>query len=308
LRYTDERQHTVTSVFGNPLPNAYTSFEKPTWRLALDHQFAADVHGYVSYNRGIRAGGFDLLPPGLGQTAFFPETLDAFEVGMKSELIDHKLRFNASVFDYEYKDIQVQTVPAGSGGIVETSNAAKARINGLDVDFEALLTKGLTLSGGFTQIFQGKYEDFKSTAVFGASPLTPFPPGYCQANSPPGSCLIDASGNPVIRTPKFSGNLSPSYRMYSAVGTFPISVTLYHNSGFAWEAADRFRQDAYTLLNASFGWTSTDNRYGVSLWGYNLTNKYYLSSGVASSLGDLTIPAAPRTYGITVSGKFGGGQ
>jgi iron complex outermembrane recepter protein len=305
LRYTDEKQHSETSVFGNPLPNSSTSFGKMTWRLALDHAYTDDVHTYLSYNRGIKAGGFDLLPPGLGQKPFFPETLDAYEVGLKSQLFNRSLRFNAALFDYEYKNIQVQTVASGTAGVVSTFNAAKARVTGLDVDFEAALAKGFTLSGGFTALFQAKYLTFKDNAVFGASPVVPLPAGFCQASSPPGTCLIDASGHPLIRTPKFSGNLTGTYEIASTVGAFPLSLTVTHSNSYPYEAANRLRQDSYTLLNASLGWTSNDGRYGITLWGNNLSNKYYLQSGVSTALGDLTIPAPPRTYGINFKVKLG---
>jgi iron complex outermembrane receptor protein len=131
-------------------------------------------------------------------------------------------------------------------------------------------------------------------------------PSYCSSPTPGTPCLIDASGNPTIHTPKFTGNLTAAYDIISSVGKFPLSITASYNSGFAFSTDDRLRQPSYTLLNAAAGWVTLDGKYGVTLWGSNLANKYYLEQGVPSSLGDLTAPAAPRTYGVTLKAKFGG--
>jgi iron complex outermembrane receptor protein len=291
LRYTHERQSQFAKVFGSEVPAPKDrGFDEPTWRLALDHGFSDDVHAYISYNRGVKGGGFDLLSP--GADGYDPETLDAYEIGLKSEWFDNRVRVNVAYFYYDYKDIQVQVIPAGQGGgIVQTTNAAAATIQGLDVDFQLALVDNLTISGGFTAA-KGEYDDFPSTTAYSAGP------GLPQE--------IDASGNDTIRMPKFDGNLSATYEIPSTVGTFPVSITYSHTGKFYFGADNRLQQDAYGLLNASIGWTSVDERYGLSFWGRNLTDEYYLVQGVPSSTGDLTAPGAPRTYGVTVSAKFGG--
>jgi iron complex outermembrane receptor protein len=290
-RYTDEDQKSESEVFGSPIPDVKRGFKKWTWRLAADHAFTDDIHAYVSYNRGVKGGGFDLLSPFSG--GYDPEVLDAYELGIKTKLLDNRLRLNAALFRYDYKNIQVQVIPAGTGGIVATTNAAEARVKGLDVDFEFRPMNDFGLSGGFA-IVDGKYLDFKDTVAYPASPL----------DGPP--TLIDASGNRTVRTPRFTGNLTADYRVQSSVGEFPLSVTISRNSGFFFGSDNRLKQPAFTMINASAGWTSDDERYGLTLWGRNLTDKHTLTQGVPSGFGDLTAPAAPRTYGVTLRTKLGG--
>jgi iron complex outermembrane recepter protein len=138
LRYTVERRDIRGSeTLGFPdqssivIPDAqHKIFDKPTWRIALDHHFTPDVMGYVSYNRGFKSGGFnDSLFP---TTEFSPEVLDAYEFGEKATLFDRHLSLNASGFLYNYKNIQAfQYFENGSEYVY---NAGSARLYGLDLD------------------------------------------------------------------------------------------------------------------------------------------------------------------------------
>src|SRR3546814_12113205 len=91
------------------------SKDKLTWRLAFDQKFSAGVVGYVSYRRGYKIGGFNLLdvgalnrPTGHVSPSYNPEIVDAYEVGLKSDLFDRRLRLIVAALYYDYKDIQLQ--------------------------------------------------------------------------------------------------------------------------------------------------------------------------------------------------------
>ncbi|MEE4453061.1 TonB-dependent receptor [Novosphingobium resinovorum] len=304
-RYTDERQ----SMRGNVglvgvLPNFGVSsgkrgYKEWTWRAAIDYGFTDDIHAYASFNRGVKGGGFDVLSifnalGGAPVTSFDPEFLNAYEVGIKSKLLGNTLRLNVAGFYYDYTNIQVQVIPAGatSAGVVQTTNAAAATIKGIETDFEWRPFGGFALSGGAAYI-HGRYDDFQNTVSYGNSAGVVVAP-------------YDASGNPTVRPPKFTGNLTASYDFEGSFGKVTPSVTASYNSGFSFGSDNLLRNSGYTLLNASLQWRSEDDRFGVRVWGRNLLDKYYLAQGVPSALGALTTPAAPLTYGITLSTKFGG--
>jgi len=286
IRYTNEEQTFDSAVGSMRLPQEENDFEKMTWRLAVDHNLTSDLMVYASYNRGIKSGGFDLLSP--GNTGFKPEILDAYEIGFKSELFESTLRINASVFYYDYEDMQVTSIEHNT---TFTANAAGARIRGLDVDILAIPLENLTLTAGLAYL-NGEYNDFPNPVVYPASPSEPMP------------VIADAKGNETIRTPEITGNLGVEYRLPTRVGLFTLAGNMSYNDGFYWAPDERYRQKPYTLVNASIGWRSDNDRFGVSLWGQNLTDKSYLMQGVPSAYGDLAVMAAPRTYGITVSTKF----
>jgi len=81
------------------------TFSKVTWRASLDHKFTDDVLGYVSYSRGFKSGLFNQSSQ--AGDPIRPETIDAVEVGSKSEMLNGTLRLNAAAFYYEVKDLQV---------------------------------------------------------------------------------------------------------------------------------------------------------------------------------------------------------
>ena len=290
IRYTDERQsfYSRTDLVTPPVNlaegSAKQSFKKPTWRVSLDHKFTNDVMMYISYNRGIKSGGFS--PLGSPATASFkPERLDAYEVGLKSELFDKMLRLNGSAFWYDYKNIQVQVV---NGAATFTQNAASARIKGFDFDAELKPVDHLTITGGLA------YTDGKYLSYLNASSYTP-------AGVP---LVVNASGNRTVKTPKISGTASATYVVPIADGSVAATATVIHSGKFYWAADNRPFQPAYTLLNASLRWNAPGNRYSVTVWGRNLFDKHYLSIQSESSYGDLLLDAEPRTFGVTLGAKF----
>ena len=105
----------ATTIFypGQPYPGNPTGipkrlhFDKLTYRIVLAQDITDQIHVYVSDNLGFKAGAFNANvftnPPAL------PETLHAYEAGLKSELFDRKLRLNLSYFHYDFKDVQVRS-------------------------------------------------------------------------------------------------------------------------------------------------------------------------------------------------------
>mgnify|MGYP003382080729 CR=1 FL=1 len=291
LRYTDEKQRfkgSINTVFSPP--ESRQSFSKLTWRAALDHKFGQNILGYVSYNRGVKSGGYDLTTP--GGPGYRPEVLDAFEVGLKTELFDRKVRFNSAVFLYDYKDIQVSAINAATASLI-TVNAASARIKGIDLDLDVVPVQGLTISAAGNFLW-GEYRDFPNPTVYGAS--IGQPPFVFPNNN--------ARGFDTVRTPKFTGSLRASYAIESSVGRFTVNPSLSYNDGFFFDVDNRLRQDAYVLLNAAIDWQSSDGHLGANLWMRNITDKVYYSQAVPSNFGDLVAYASPRTYGLTLRAKF----
>ncbi|MET0988484.1 MAG: TonB-dependent receptor, partial [Steroidobacteraceae bacterium] len=290
LRYTDEKQD-LTQAVGPPggmapIPGDSNKFNKLTWRLAVNQSFTDHVRGYVSYNRGIKSGGFDLLGP--GAPPYKPEILDAYEIGMKSELLDQRIRLNLAAYYYDYQDIQVSSNPQGT---IVTNNAASAEVKGLEAELEFAVTSQLRIYAG-ANLMEGEYGDYPNPTIF---PPSPFDPPVTLAN---------ADGQDMVRSPKFTGNVSINYSLPSAVGTFDLATSAFHSSKFYWDVDNRLDSPAYTIYGASVTWHSIDDKLDVKLWGDNLTDKAYLITGVPNGNGDSLQFAAPRTYGVTLGVHF----
>jgi iron complex outermembrane receptor protein len=259
-------------------------FDKLTWRLALDHQFTPDILGYVSYNRGIKSGGFNMI--NAGTPGYNPEILDAFEAGLKMDLAGRTVRLNTAFFYYDYQDIQVFNITGG--GAVLTQNAAAARLWGFDVDLAWRVTSRFRLNAGFGYI-NSEYTDFPNATFTPPSPL----------DGP--QTVGDATGNRLIYAPEVSFNASANYRIPTSIGEFRLDGTVSYRDDVFVSADNRLEIPGYWLANASIGWTSRSERFGLRLWVRNLFDADYFANRTEQALGDIQYLAPPRTVGVTAS-------
>ena len=270
-----------------PVSNETTSYQSkrfsdPTWRVSLDHHFSDDFMAYASYNRGFKSGGYNASFA--GAAPFSPEKLDAYEVGFKSTLLDRRLRFNASAFYYDYRNIQVGGFALGQ---IYYYNGARARIYGIEAEVEARVTSALRLSGGVT-LLSDKFTDFPNAIHF---------TGFNQTTT------IDASGNKLPMTATFTGNVTADYEIPVSIGKVDLSATYAYNSGYYAEVDNDLHQRRFGFLNASVG-LNFDDGLGVRGWIRNATNAKVTDSMNTTGLGATTNYQPPRTYGVTVSAKF----
>lgn len=312
LRYTTDkyqldvkpRLNAAGAVLAQPFSTG-DSFSKLTYRAILDHHFNDDVMAYASYSRGFKSGGYNLGTPGtapIGLPPVKPEVLDAIELGIKSELFDKMLRLNASLFHYDYKNLQLNIV---SGTTSVLLNAASVKIKGLDFDATVVPTDRLTVSFSGT-VLNGKYSEFLNGPILVPNPAvcTPVPVSTGAPTGGNRQCPSDLSGNRTARSPKFSGSISATYKLPTEIGDFAVTGSLYHNSGFFWDAGNRTVQKSYQLLNSTLSWTAPSGTYEFKVWGKNLLNTYYYAYGAESTSGAQVSPEAPRTYGISATVHF----
>ena len=239
--------------------------------------------GYVSYNRGIKSGGFNILTP--ANPAYLPERLDAYEAGLKTELFDRRLRLNVGGFYYDYSNLQVIQFVGVSQTIV---NGAKARLYGIDVDFNARVTPELSLSGGLEALHT------KFVSYPGAVGSIPKPTGGATLLS------VNASGNRIPQAQNFAGTLAVDYQKPVSFGTLLANVTANYNGDYKVEADNFLTQGAYTLLNASIGWRPLGDHYTLTLFVRNLLNETVLNNSSSQAVGYPTsYGQPPRTYGVT---------
>ncbi|WP_200957923.1 TonB-dependent receptor [Sphingomonas sp. Root710] len=289
LRYTYEKQTLVTndfSVFGTsiPLPSQDQSFKKMTFRISIDHKFSSNVLGYVSFNRGFKSGGYNLADP--AGAGFRPETLDAFEGGLKTQLFDRRLRLNSAAFYYNYRDIQA-AIPRAGGTVV--TNGPKARVIGAEFDFEAHVTPAFILSGGATYL-STKYLRYPNAPFISAG-------GVLTSG--------DAKGNRLLGAAPITASLGAEYHLETRFGEIVPAIALSYNDGYYFYSDNRLKQPSYTLLNPSISWTSADARYSFKLYARNLLNEtYYLNRSEQAGLTDVQRAAPPRTYGGSLSVHF----
>lgn len=292
LRYTDETakadgriNNQAGGIISGPFHDE-VNFDPFTWRVALDHQFTPDVLGYVSYNRGFKSGGYNLISP--GTAPFDPETVDAYEIGMKSEFFDRRVRLNAAVFYYDYRNLQVAIAPGGGGQIF--TNAAAARNYGLDLSLDVAATDNLTLSLGLG-LLSAEYTDYPDATgrlITGAA----FP-------------IANAKGAELPYSPPISGFVSANYNVPTSIGDIRATANLSYLDRTYISPDNLPKKPEATMLSGSLEWWSQSaSPIGVRLWGKNLLDTYYVVQMVESANGYYQSLNAPRTYGVTLLKNF----
>lgn len=163
LRYTHDRKWLRQANFSNGTAQApgygEDDWSNVSWTGSANYRLSQQMMVYARVATAYRAGGFDAGGAG-NPNRFDPEHVRSYEVGLKSDLFDRKLRFNASGYYTDYKDLQISQFVAGSGGgKTQTVNAGKARFSGFELELTAVPTRDLTLSGSLGYV-HSKYKSY----------------------------------------------------------------------------------------------------------------------------------------------------
>lgn len=302
-RYSDEEKEVLTvaspytagpTFAGGPVPfTQEDSWNEFTPRATLEYNLD-DVMFYFTYARGFKSGGFNY--PAAGSQPLNPEILDMFELGMKGEFLDSRMRLNASVFYYDYEDLQVTRASAGVGAAATTENAAQAEIYGVDVDLTWLVTNELTITGGLNYL-DTEYTDYDAVAK--------------SFQGTPGTVNVgfDATGQKLLRAPDWSLFASATYEFSLGNARMPLVVTYSYKDSYLFDfilepETAALRQDDYGLLTARLSYISPDEKWEVSVWGNNLTDEDYFDDVVANAAAVRASRGSPRTYGVEVRYNF----
>ena len=264
--------------------------------IKLAYRFNDDLMAYLSFADGYKAGGFNLgrvtnpaavnpLAPVL-DTSFPEETVDSYELGIKSTLFDRTLRLDAAIFDQRYRDFQLNTY---TGILFVVTSIPQVQSKGAEADIAWVAPiPGLSFNGGITYAFTNINEFGSAIALF----------------------ATDRLNDRLSFAPLWSGSASATYEVPLS-GSLSLRTTVsekYNSSYNTGSNLDpRKLQGAYGLLNARIGLGAPDNSWAVEFWSANLANKYYYQvafdapfqfNQIDSFLGQ------PRTFGVTARVKF----
>jgi iron complex outermembrane recepter protein len=260
---------------------------RPTYRVSLDHHFSDEVMAFASFNTGFKSGGFQVYSP--LSPGFAPETLKAYETGVKTNLFGRKLRVDVSGFYYDYTNIQVQSLISNLPTLI---NGARAESYGLDSDVQAKVTRDLGLHGGLSYL-HSTFTSFPNAPISSPSGLFPVVAG-------------SATGNSLSYSPKWVLSFGADYSFRNILdGAVVVAANYQYSSSFYLEIDNVVRQPAYSLVNASVKWTSDSSPFTLTVWGDNLTNEAVLTSVVTENFGTHNAYySAPRTFGVKVGYHF----
>ncbi len=265
-----------------------------TPKIAVNWQATRDAMIYVSATNGFKSGGLSYTARNLAGIAFGPENLWAYEIGVKTDWLDHTLRVNLSAFHYLWQGLQFNSQIAPQVTVV--SNAAGATLDGFEWAITSKPASGLTLNFNGTML-QSQYTDFKTFAPSGAfKPLYVGDPRY-------NGTVYDASGNQLVNAPHLSLTVAAQkdFDLGDGADLFVRGEYQYTTRTF-FDPSNVLiaSRPTFSLVNASIGYSPAHSHWTVALWGKNLADTQYLNGILGST--NITAPVGdPRTFGVRIN-------
>ncbi|RXR27691.1 TonB-dependent receptor [Sphingobium fluviale] len=311
-RYTKDKKSgtkLTKSNFGQPLPPdtpLAKTFDKFTWKLGLEYDVSRDIFAYASVSTGYKAGGFNISSD---SSPYDPEEITAYELGIKTDLFDRRVRINLDSFYYDYKDMQLTTLgtygPTAAPGQF-TVNAGKSRIYGLELDTQFKITRELLLSATYA------YTNAKFQDLCNRDPRDVPPPPTAASCAAKGLLGIDLSGKRVPYVAKHGITLGAQYTLdLGSAGELTLAANhAWHSKKwlreFAVAGIDDVKANGKTDATITYKVAET----GLKVTGYvtNLENdieksNVYVSPGfIGTNAG--TAYTKPRTFGVRADYKF----
>lgn len=292
---------TLTYTYGDNAPNTGDD-SNVDYRLGAAYSVNDDVMVYGSFATAYIAGNTDTVT----QTLLQPQTNDTFELGIKSTLLDGALTLNATVYNSQYEGLNTtKFIISGGTGVAVAVQTPGGSITSQGLELEAAwqATDKLAFDLGVT-FENSEYDEF----IVGAGNL------IWNGVAPIGSQVISGEsvfvmdGKPAAYSPDATIGLGISYEIdLGERGTLRPYIHTYYNSGYMSNRAPVFfgEQDAYTKINASIGWESSDGRYNAKLWVNNATDELIQTYTEIYSRARVAYDyQAPRSWGVRLGYNF----
>jgi iron complex outermembrane receptor protein len=273
LRYTSEHKDYTfrrlnydgtVSVFLGALNGVVATYDgnKLDWRASADYRISPEVMVYATAGTGFKGGGVTARPFDAAQAlngSFDPETVTAYEVGLKTDLFDRRLRMNVSAFLNKYKDVQLPLISCASLGSLAPcgarQNAGDGDIKGLEIEMLASPVEGLDIDASLSHL-TGEWKTIDprvGNAILLSDPIVS--PNWKWSAGIQYKADLGSMGS---LTPRFDISHTGQAAAGRTVGGGPI---------------DFF--PSYELANARITWKNEEGDLSISAEVSNLFNKYY---------------------------------
>ncbi len=304
-RYTRDKKDVfekdIFAGFSAPPLSAEKSWGAFTPRVAIDYSPNDDLTIYASISRGFKAGGFNTYGAFDGApNDFDPEFVWNYEVGMKGDWFDNRLRAAVTGFYMDYTNLQQDVFIVPEGALVPLTvvrNASAATIYGAEMEMEAHLTEAVKVTSSATWL-NTQYDELESN--------DPVFPELGER---------DLAGNKIIRAPEFQFNIGGEYMAPVADDWIVIL-----RANYQWQDKVYFSfynhplnsQDSYGVLNLSASFETEDGQWQFSVFANNVLDKNYVIGAEVFDVGGTPaptkhlfgLPGEPRMYGASMKYQF----
>jgi iron complex outermembrane recepter protein len=265
LQERKDRQGVPITGFNPPVPvHAESSETDPM--VSVSYNLTDQIMLYTTYQEGFRGGGTTARPTATTRVPFGPESLSNFEIGMKSDLLNNRLRLNVTLFDMDYEDMQIGTAGQDQFGQAAwvTANDGQANIQGVEIEVNSTIGEHWFVDGTYGNTdFQ-----YQRVPTLADCLAKGFPASSCTG-------LIVIDSNPG-RTPKNKASLNAGYTTNLSNGaelTIRYGISYQDDIFFGANDDPLLRGPSYSLHNARITWVSPDQSWEASLFGTNITDE-----------------------------------
>ncbi len=297
LRYTeDEFSSDVTNFFGLQKYLIQDELDETTGRIAYEHDLSENTMVYVSFTKGFKPGGsnltfgwpedneqnFGALPaPQLVFPFFESEMIDAYEVGLKSDFLDGRMRANISAFSYDYENLQFQSTDPDvyRGGV---ANIPESEMKGLELELIGLVSESLSfdvrvayLDTEITSSYEALDNLNAELYFFGEEPIR-----Y--------SLREDIRGNELAKSPELTANIGVEYTTDTAYGLLTTTAELIYRGDFQQRVFNSpivDQVDSYTITNFTASLDLPGDQWGIDLMLLNAGDKDGMNSSMTDVFG-----------------------
>ncbi len=299
IRYTEDdktanifRQDFITGNVIIPHTEVTVTADELSPKVGLSYQWNDDVMVYAQWATGFRGGGFMPRPANpLQVAAFNVESAETYEVGIKSDWLDRRLRLNGAWFFTDYTDQQNPSQEFDASGAIwfATRNTGASEIWGIEIEMLAQPMEALQIEGSMGYINFDRVDPGNS--------------GLCRTNP------LTGEKCPSPTTPKWNAALGATYT-WGLGNAGELSVRgdmVYQSRMFFNTDPNNGFQGEYVILNARATWVSPDDAWELSVFGTNLNDKVYYHGklSLVNVLGrEQGNVAAPAEWGISVKRRF----
>ena len=265
-----------------------------SWTVGLNGTINDNNHVYGKVSKGYKEGGYSFRPQSLQsiggnplnpQMSFDREAVVSYELGLKSDLFDHRMRLNMAAFYLDYSDIQTRVID--DNGTNRVVNGPSATSQGIEAELSYRVTKQLAVNAAIGYA-DATFDEFEN----------------CHA-------IDDCTGNQLPGAAKWTNSVSLNYET-----TLTENWDLF--AGVDYSYRGKVQSDARNLsatelgtsnlVNSQIGIVSTDGTWEVMLWTKNLLDEEIEVSKADKATSELSFSdvmyAPPRTYGISFTYNF----
>jgi iron complex outermembrane receptor protein len=280
--------------------------EKPSWDVSALYQASPDFSVYARIARGFRG------PTIQGRSAVFnsdfttadSETITSYEAGFKSQLLDNTLRFNASAFFWQTKDIQLNGNDSDGNGVL--FNADKAEAYGVEAELEYRPTANLALSLGGSWLHTEIKDDrvfAQACALNGVLVCTVNDPIVTRTVFGSPAYFAQINGNPLPNAPKYTLNATARYDIpVGEVSKFFIATdwNIQGYTNFVLYKTDEFYAKNNFEGGLKIGYDT--GNFEIAAFARNITNEKNLKGVIENYMA--AVYNEPRVIGVSLSGKI----